>query len=239
MASAGAMSYTRDVTRDEVAAAVAAAFGALARDTVARGRRFVCAVPGGSVATTVFPALARQDVPWPEVDILLADERRVPPDHPDANQRAVRERWLAHIEGPPPAFYPMPTVGISGVEAARIAGETLRAVAGTPPRIDLAILGVGPDGHVASLFPDSPGWRENPAWVLAIADAPKPPPGRLSLGLPALAAARQIWFVAFGREKAAAIAEAQGDPRSPLPVAVVARAGPRVRWYLDADASAP
>jgi 6-phosphogluconolactonase len=239
MASEGAMSYTRGVTRDEVAAAVAEAFGALAREAIAGGRRFVCAVPGGSVATTVFPALARLRVPWPEVDILLADERLVPPDHPDANQRAVREHWLAHIEGPPPAFHPMPTVGVGAEEAARLAGAALCGIAGTPPRIDLAILGVGPDGHVASLFPERPAWRESPAWVIAVDDAPKPPARRLSLGLPALAAARQIWFVAFGHEKAAAVAEAQRVPRSPLPVAVVARSGPRVRWFLDAGANAP
>jgi 6-phosphogluconolactonase len=233
------MSYTRGVTREQVAAAVADAFGALARETIARGRRFVCAVPGGSVATTVFPALARQVLSWPEVDILLADERMVPPEDPDANQRAVREHWLAHIAGPPPAFHPMPTSGVSAAEAARRAGATLREVAGSPPRIHLVILGVGPDGHVASLFPESRAWRDAPDWVIAVDDSPKPPRDRLSLGLPALAAAHAIWFVAFGHEKAAAIAEARRAPASPLPVAVVARAGPRVRWFLDAGASAP
>jgi 6-phosphogluconolactonase len=110
-------------------------------------------------------------------------------------------------------------------------------VTGTPPHLDLVLLGVGPDGHVASLFPGSPGWRGSSAWVLAVHDAPKPPPDRLSLGLATFSAASEIWFVAFGAEKAAAIAEARVEPHSPLPVAVVARSGPRVRWFLDRDAS--
>ncbi len=114
-----------------------------------------------------------------------------------------------------------------------MASSTLCAVAGTPPQLDVVLLGVGPDGHVASLFPEVPGWRDSSAWVVAVHGAPKPPPERLSLGLATLAAAQEIWFVAFGAEKAAAIAEARAVPDSPLPVAVVARSGPPVRWFLD------
>lgn len=134
-------------------------------------------------------------------------------------------------------FHPMTTVGVSAEEAARLASQTLCEVAGTPPRLDLVVLGVGPDGHVASLFPGLPGWRESREWVLAVHDAPKPPADRVSLGLATLAQAREIWFVAFGAEKAAAIAEARAVPHSPLPVAVVARSGPRVRWFLDRAAN--
>jgi 6-phosphogluconolactonase len=137
-----------------------------------------------------------------------------------------------------PTFHPMTTVGVRAEEAAQMAAMVLCGVAGTPPRLDLAILGVGPDGHVASLFPGSPDWRQSPAWVLAVHDAPKPPPDRLSLGLATLSAACELWFVAFGAEKAAAIREARAVPHSPLPVAVVARSGPRVRWFLDRDAEA-
>lgn len=188
------------------------------------------------MASHVFPRLARQGVPWSIVDIFLADERIVAPDHPDSNARAVREQWLERLSGARPAFHPMTPVGVSADEAARLASTTLCDVAGTPPRLDLVLLGVGPDGHVASLFPGSTAWRESSAWVLAVHDAPKPPPDRLSLGLATLSASREIWFVAFGAEKAAAIAEARAVPHSPLPVAVVARSGPRVRWFLDRDA---
>ncbi len=182
--------------------------------------------------------MARQALPWSSIDVFLADERLVAPDHPDSNARAVREQWLDHLDTLRPSFHPMTTSGGSAEAAARLASLTLCEVAGTPPRLDLVMLGVGPDGHVASLFPGLPGWRQSSAWVLAVHGAPKPPPDRLSLGLAVLAASHEIWFVAFGAEKAAAIAEARAVPHSPLPVAVVARSGPRVRWFLDRDASA-
>jgi 6-phosphogluconolactonase len=219
-----------------IAAQVAEAFADAVSSAATAGRRFRCAVPGGSVASHVFPHLARQAAPWSIVDIFLADERLVAPDHRDSNARAVREQWLDHLDAERPTFHPMPTVGISAEEAARLGSSVLCRVAGTPPLLDLALLGVGSDGHVASLFPGSPGWRDSPAWVLAVHDAPKPPPERLSLGLATLSACRQLWFVAFGAEKAAAIAEARTMPHSPLPVAVVARSGPRVRWFLDGAA---
>lgn len=224
---------------DSVAAQVAAAFADAVTHAATTRRRFLCAVPGGSVASRVFPHIARHALPWSIVDIFLADERLVADDHADSNARAVRQHWLAHVEAAGPVFHPMTTVGVGADQAASLASTTLCAIAGTPPRLDLVMLGVGPDGHVASLFPELSEWRDSPDWVLAVHDAPKPPPDRLSLGLATLAVAREIWFVAFGAEKAAAIAEARAVPHSPLPVAVVARSGPRVRWFLDDGASAP
>ena len=226
------------MTPDTVAAQVAEAFGETVTRAAAERRRLRCGVAGGSVASHVFPLLARRSVPWSIVDVFLADERFVAADHPESNARAVVQGWLGHLPAERPVFHPMTTVGVSAEEAARLASRTLCEVAGTPPRLDLVVLGVGPDGHVASLFPGLPGWRESSDWVLAVHDAPKPPPDRLSLGLATLAQAREIWFVAFGAEKAAVIAEARAVPHSPLPVAVVARSGPRVRWFLDRAASA-
>lgn len=220
-----------------VADHVAAAFADAVTHASAAGRRFRCAVPGGSVATLVFPRLARLALPWARLDLFLADERLVAPDHPDSNAGAVRRHWLDHLAPGLPSFHSIATVGVSVDQAARTAAQTLCAVAGTPPHLDLVILGVGPDGHVASLFPGRSDWRASTEWVVAVHNAPKPPPERLSLGLATLAAAREIWCVAFGAEKAAAIAEARADPRSPLPVAVVARSGPAVRWFLDGPAS--
>ena len=226
------------MTPDVVAAQVADTFASAVKSAHQARRRFRCAVPGGSVASRVLPRIARHELPWSIVDVFLADERFVAPQHPDSNARAVREGWLDHLDAVRPVFHPMTTLGVSVDEAARIASAALCAAVGTPPQLDIVVLGVGPDGHVASLFPGLPGWRDSPDWVLAVHGAPKPPPERLSLGLAALAAAREIWFVAFGAEKAAAIAEARAMPHSQLPVAVVARSGPRVRWFLDRDASA-
>jgi 6-phosphogluconolactonase len=219
----------------EVADEVADAFDALVRDTLGKRPRFACAVPGGSVAATVFPVLASRALPWAAVDVFLADERFVEPTSPDANQRAVRDHLLAPLSAAPPVFHPMPTRGDPDV-AARIAAEHLCDRIGTPPRLDLVVLGVGPDGHVASLFPTDHGWRERSDWVIAVRDAPKPPPTRLSLGLAAISAARNVWFVAFGGEKAAAIHQARDDETSVLPAAIVARRAQRVRWFVDAAA---
>jgi 6-phosphogluconolactonase len=218
----------------EVAVEVADAFSALVHDTLARRPRFACAVPGGSVATTVLPVLASRALPWAAVDLFLADERFVGPSAPESNARAVRDHWPATQSATGPLLHPMPTSGDPD-EAARRASEELVRWLGAPPHFDLVILGVGPDGHVASLFPDR-AWRERPEWVIAVRDAPKPPPTRLSLGLAAIAAAENVWFVAFGAEKAAAIRAARHDDNSPLPAAIIARHARSVRWFLDGDA---
>jgi len=225
------------VTAEVVADLVASAFADAVTSASAAARRFRCAVPGGSVAALVFPRLARLSVPWESIDLFQADERLVDLDHPDANALAIRRYWLDHLIAARPRFHAMATTGLTADDAAREASHTLCSIAGDPPRLDLVILGVGPDGHVASLFPGLSEWRSSTDWVLAVHDAPKPPPDRLSLGLATLAAAREIWFVAFGAEKAAVIAEARADPRSPLPLAVVARSGPNVRWFLDRAAN--
>ena len=218
----------------EVAVDVADAFSALVHDTLTRRPRFACAVPGGSVARTVLPLVARRALPWTAVDLFLADERFVDLSSPDSNARAIREHWPGTRSATGPVLHPMPTSGDPD-DAARMAAEELVRWLGVPPRFDLVILGVGPDGHVASLFPGR-AWRERTEWVIAVRDAPKPPSTRLSLGLAAIAAAENVWFVAFGAEKAAAIRAARRDETSPLPAAIVARHARAVRWFLDADA---
>jgi len=107
---------------------------------------------------------------------------------------------------------------------------------GSPPRLELAVLGVRSDGHVASLFPSHPVLDCLDVWGAGVSDSPKPPPARVTLTLATLAHAREIWIVAFGSSKAAAIADARRNPASMLPVAIVARSGPQVRWILDSEA---
>lgn len=224
---------------DEVAGAVSEAFGSLVVSRLRASDQFTCAVPGGSVATRVFPRLATLTLPWDRVHVFLADERVVPPDHPDSNTRLVKTEWIDRVPGEPPQFHAIDTSGPLDVVVSR-AENDLQQVCGRPPRLDLIMLGVGPDGHVASLFPGHPALVRRDAWVVAITDAPKPPPVRVSLGIATMEVAREIWFVAFGRDKAPVIAEAQKNPHSTLPVAIVARCGPPVRWFLDDDAaSAP
>ena len=113
--------------------------------------------------------------------------------------------------------------------AATACADDLAATLGVPPRLDLALLGVGADGHVASLFPGHPALDETERYVVAVRDAPKPPAERLTVTLPVLAAARAICIAAFGPEKAPVLraALAPGGITSPVPVARVLRSGPR------------
>jgi 6-phosphogluconolactonase len=226
------------VTADEVARGAAAAFVDAAALAMATTGRFLCAVPGGSVAEQMLPHVARANLDWSSVDVWLADERRVAVDAPESNRRAVCEHWLNRLPAATrPRLHGLHTPGIPAADVVLEATRDLLTVAGQPPRLDLVVLGVGPDGHVASLFPSHDAWRHSKDWIVAVDDAPKPPPERLSLGLATLAASRAIWFVAFGAAKAGVVAEARTSAASMLPAAVVARSGPAVRWFLDEAAS--
>jgi 6-phosphogluconolactonase len=200
------------------------------------GRRVALAVPGGSVAELLFPRLARLALDWSRIDVTWVDERVVPPDHPDSNVGVARRHWLDQLAAPGPRII---TPSFS-MDADRMAADwqaALIGALGTPPRLDVALLGVGPDGHVASIFPRHPSLDREDAWVIGVHDAPKPPPERVTLTRAALAQASELWVIAFGHEKAAAIREAQADPYASSPLAHVIAAGPRVRWFLD-DAAA-
>jgi 6-phosphogluconolactonase len=203
---------------------------------VARGR-FALALSGGSVATTFFPRLARCSVDWARTDFFWGDERAVPPDDPESNFGAARRLWLE------PARVPLPRIHRMEAEAPDLEGtaaayaDVLTRVAGTPPRLDLALLGVGPDGHVCSLFPGHPLLEERGRFVAPVLDSPKPPPRRLTLTLPALAAAEWIVVAALGAGKAAIVREALEEPGSSLPVALVAGGGRGCLCVLDDGAA--
>jgi 6-phosphogluconolactonase len=222
------------MTRNEVAARLAAELIRTAAEAVAARGRFCCAVPGGSVADAVLPRLAAAAFDWRPVHVFLADERFVPPGDPASNERLVRDRWLSRTTGPAPTLHPLYRNG-SLADAAAAAARDLTAALGDPPRLDLVLLGVGPDGHVASLFPNDAA-LDDARWVVPVTGAPKPPAERITLGLRTLAAAREVWFAAFGREKAHAIADARSNPASALPAAIVAARAAGVRWWLDAEA---
>lgn len=200
--------------------------------TLTRHPRFSIALPGGSVATTCLPLLARAELPWPRLHLLWGDERAVPPAHPDSNY-ALAERFLIR-EVPLPAanVHRMSADAADLEEAARSYEETVRDVG-----LDLVLLGVGPDGHVCSLFPGHTLLREHTRWVRAIEDSPKPPPSRLTLTLPALASAREIVVVATGTAKADVVREGLEDPASLLPLALALRAARSATVLLDAAAA--
>jgi 6-phosphogluconolactonase len=223
----------------ELAAVFARRVVDAAADASARGRALSIVLPGGSVAETFLPVLADAALDWPAIDVFWGDERAVPPEHPDANYRLADELLLAHVSIPPGRVHRMRGEAVP-LDAAALAYEAeLERVLGTPPRFDIVLLGMGPDGHVCSLFPGHRSLEERSRRVIAVLDSPKPPPSRLTLTLPALDDAA-IFVAAFGASKADVLRQALNEPDCALPVAQAARRGRSATFLLDpAAASRP
>jgi 6-phosphogluconolactonase len=198
---------------------------------------FSMAVPGGSAAEVLLPSLIPSSIDWSKVSVFWVDERMVPPDHADSNFRLASALVLDKVPIPAEQIHRMrgeePLPGESAAAYTRVLRERL----GEPARIDLVLLGMGPDGHVASLFP---GHRLLRAWdrdVAVLGDAPKPPPRRMTLTLKALTAARRIVVFATGEAKAEAIRDALGNQESELPVALATMGDGAVTFLLDPEAA--
>jgi 6-phosphogluconolactonase len=202
------------------------------------GRSLSLAVSGGSVATTFFPRWAAEATfDWGSTDVFWADERAVPPTDPESNYALARSLWLDAAHAPAGRVHRMPADGPDLAAAARDYDAELRRVVGERPVLDLVLLGMGPDGHVASLFPGHALLGETRRNVATVADSPKPPPRRLTLTLPVLTAARVVVIGAFGASKAGIVRVAIEEADSRLPAALVARGAPRAVWLLDAAAA--
>ncbi|MFN7972480.1 MAG: 6-phosphogluconolactonase [Acidobacteriota bacterium] len=223
---------------ENLAGALARRIEELASEAVAARGRFAIALPGGSVASAFLPELRALRVPWDRVAVFFGDERAVAVSHPDSNLGLARSLLLDHVPVDPSSVHPAAAPdGDVDAGAARYE-STLLAVLGAPPRLDVALLGVGPDGHVCSLFEGHAALRERDRWVVGVTDSPKPPPRRVTLTLKTLAQARLVAIAAFGAGKAAVMREATSDPASTLPVALAMRTGAPVLVLLDPDASA-
>jgi 6-phosphogluconolactonase len=207
------------------------------RHALAARGRFTLAVPGGSVADRFFPRLARLPLDWSKAAFFWSDERAVPADHPDSNYGAARARWLDPARVPDSSVFRMPADAPDLDRAAAEYEAVLLRECGTPPRLDLVLLGVGPDGHVCSLFTGHPLLQEETRWVAAVEDSPKPPPRRLTLTLPTLAAASLVVVAATGAGKAAVVKAALEQPESQVPLALVVRRARRVVFVLDPAAA--
>jgi 6-phosphogluconolactonase len=207
------------------------------RALVERGR-FAIALPGGSVAEAFFPRLAVTEVDWSRCHFFWGDERAVVPTDPESNFAVARRLWLTPARVPAGCVHRMAAEHRDLEAAADAYAEEMRRVLGSPPRLDVALLGVGPDGHVCSLFPGHPLLGEQTRLVAAVFDSPKPPSRRLTLTPPALTAAGLVVVAATGEAKAAPVREALSDPASRLPVALVTRRARRILFLLDEAASA-
>ncbi len=220
----------------ELATRFAARVEAMARSAVAARGRFTLAITGGSLAEAFLPALATVPMPWPVTEVFWTDERCVPPDAADSNYGQARRLLFGSGPAASARLHRIETER-PDQEAATAAEAALIGVAGPRGRLDLVLLGVGEDGHVCSLFPGHPALAETNRLMVAIADSPKPPPRRISMTIPVLAAADQLWVGAFGAGKAPAVRSARTDPADQLPLSQAVRANRRVTWWLDPAAA--
>ncbi|ABK52894.1 6-phosphogluconolactonase [Acidothermus cellulolyticus 11B] len=226
-----------------LAAAVAARLITRLIDMLAAQAEAHLALTGGRIGTAVLAQVADSPacraLDWSRVNVWWSDERFVPAGHPDRNDAAAHAALLGKVPADPRRLHPMPAADgpqSDPHEAARRYAAELAAAAGphrSVPAFDVLLLGVGEDGHVASLFPGSPLLAATDP-VVAVRDAPKPPPTRLSLSLPALNEAREIWLVVAGPEKAAAVRQAVGG--GGLPAGQVA-GRERTLWLIDEAAA--
>jgi 6-phosphogluconolactonase len=204
----------------------------------ARSRRglFAMALPGGSVGVHGFPVLATVLFDWDATHIFWVDERAVPASSPDSNFGLADSLWLRKSGASLSSLHPMNADSPDLNGAATSYGDELVRILGKTPRLDLVLLGVGPDGHVASLFPGHRALSEENQFALPIVDAPKPPPRRLTLTLPILANAERVIVMALGSSKAAVMREALEQENSQLPVSLVLRRASRPVVLLDEEA---
>jgi 6-phosphogluconolactonase len=204
---------------------------------------------GGGVGIAVLRELAatgaRDAIDWRNLDVWWGDERFLPSGDPERNETAARAALLDHVDVDPARVHPMPACdgpdGDDPEAAAERYADELRAAArpedhGPVPSFDVLMLGMGPDGHVASLFPGMPAlYDERP--VVAVRGAPKPPPTRITLTLPSIQAAKEVWVMAAGEEKARAVRMALSGAGPVQVPAAGARGRHRTLFLLDRAAA--
>jgi len=221
----------------------------IARESIATNGRFSIALSGGNTPKRTYQLLAtryRDQIDWSRWDVLFGDERFVPPDDARSNYKMAIDTLLAGGSMADEHVYPIPTDTPTVGDAADAYDRTLQQVligdTAQPPSIDLVLLGVGPDGHTASLFPGSPALEERARLARAV-EAPTtvlPAVPRVSLTLPVLNAARNVMFLVAGADKRPVLAEIfeRADSGRRYPAAMVANAG-RTMWMVEQSAMPP
>lgn len=205
-------------------------------------RRCAICLSGGSTPRRLYELLAspplRDQMPWGRLHVFFGDERFVPHDHQDSNFRMVREALLDRAPIPPDQIHPVPTEGLSPGDAAAAYARTLAQYYGATildparPLFDVMLLGLGEDGHTASLFPGDAALEERERWVAAVAGARAQ--ARITLTCPALDSSAEAAFLVAGRAKREIIARVRAGDQN-LPAARVRPAG-RLHWFVDAAA---
>ena len=228
-----------------VAAAGERLIGAITGAIDARGVAHVV-LTGGGTGVKLLRHLGEHggSIDWSRVHLFWGDDRYVPSDDDDRNEKQAREALLDHVDIPASNVHAMAASdGEFGddIDAAALAYEQVLAAnaeAGSPtPEFDVHLLGMGGEGHVNSLFPHSAATRETERFVVGVTDSPKPPPKRITLTLPAVVRAREVWLVVAGAEKADAVAAAIGGATADDVPAAGAAGRVATVWLLDEAAA--
>jgi 6-phosphogluconolactonase len=210
---------------------------------LASERPFAICCSGGSTPKRLYEVLAEPAIasrfPWRRVHWFWGDERFVPHDHPDSNYRMIYDALFSRVAMPNGNVHAIPTTRLSPEQAAASYETTLKDLYGadiivsTRPLFDVTLLGIGEDGHTASLFPDQPALEENDRWALAVIDAKSQT--RITLTYPVLDSSRDVAFLAAGERKRTIVARVQSGERT-LPATRICPSG-RLHWFTDRAAT--
>jgi len=214
------------------------------KESVEKRGRFTVAISGGSLPKQLNGLIDKPGVRWDLWHVFYADERVVPLDHPDSNHRLCSESLFSKVPIPPHNIHSIDPSLLDDLEelADSYEQELIREFSSKNavkyPVFDLILLGVGPDGHTASLFPGHALLVEDDRWVAYLDDSPKPPPKRITLTLPVINHAARVAFVASGASKVDTLKTVLDDPEAGLPASRVRPMTPgQVYWFVDDAAS--
>jgi 6-phosphogluconolactonase len=220
----------------------AARFAELSTAVAADGRNFTCALSGGSTPRRLYELLANPDlhIPWERVQLFQVDERLVPPEDAESNYRMIREALLAKAPIPDASFHRIAAENAdrdaAAIDYAREIGQVVKPGTNERPRFDLIFLGMGSDGHTASLFPSSPALAEKDSWVCANYSA-RLDKYRLTLTFPVINAAAEIIFLVSGGDKAETLRQVLEGPPGRYPAQAIAPVNGRLSWFIDVTAA--
>jgi len=232
---------------DELSVALAVHVAHLSAIACADHGQFRIALSGGSIMEIISTSLCsnpvRDDIAWSSWYVFWADERWVPWSSPESNFGHAQHRFFNRVSIPPDQIHATdnsnnPSATAQTYES--VLAKVFQPQEGRPPRFDLILLGVGEDGHTASLFPGHPGLEESRCWVAPVLNAPKPPPIRITMTLPLINNARNVVFVAVGPSKADILSKVF-NPKMQQPELPAHRVNPsdgELRWFIDRAAAA-